>query len=211
MKLLPVQENWSTDWYPSLHWHSKVPGRLWHWLLVLQMWLPKSLSSWHSSMSEEINQIVGSSLHRNILLIDSLYRLQRRKFLSMAVPVAVCAACRRKNVTFSPHAFSKFLQFLIWNSKSSFESKIILYQDSFFFYYGLKNLKLPLDSSAVTAQSQAVQFALTVLIGLKTGRALRWLDVLIKWAYSRHNNRKWLVYLNHIRTSCFTTMFVHRG
>ena len=44
----------------------------------------------------------------------------------------------------------------------------------------LKKLKLPLDSSAVTAQSQAVKFALrlTVLMGLETDRrALRWFNI----------------------------------
>ena len=51
-----------------------------------------------------------------------------------------------------------------------------------FFDHGLKKLKLPLDSSAVTAQSQAVKFAvrLRVLMGLKTeGIALRWFNITI--------------------------------
>ena len=53
----------------------------------------------------------------------------------------------------SRNAFRKILQFLLRNSKSGFQRKITLYSVFFFSNQGLKNLKLSLDSSAVTAQS----------------------------------------------------------
>ena len=96
------------------------------------------------------------------------------------VPVVFCAAY--------PQSIPQILA--ISDLKVGFRKQNITLLSVFFLNCGLKNLKLPLDSSAVTAQSQAVKYALRVLIGLKTGRAFRWLNVSIKWAYSRHNIRK---------------------
>ena len=76
-------------------------------------------------------------------------------YIHISVPVVFCAACGRNaaaKFALSRNAFRKIWQFLIRNFKSGFESKIIKFKKKK--HHGLQNLKLPLDSSAVTSQSQ---------------------------------------------------------
>ena len=90
-----------------------------------------------------------------------------------------------------------------------------------FFKQRSKESQVITELAALTAQTQTVKFSLRVSIGPNTGRALRWFNISINWAYSCHYSEMiglswpypYIVFYYRVRTlgvSCVPIIIVNR-